>query len=90
MSFFENFYASPILIKQEGINDDLVEAGLPIPMVATRDIAEAAAKALNARDWKGVRVRELLGPVLNLSPAIPRPPVRLASFSRCKFYQRTL
>jgi uncharacterized protein YbjT (DUF2867 family) len=31
-------------------------------MVATRDIADAAAKALSARDWKGVVVRELLGP----------------------------
>jgi uncharacterized protein YbjT (DUF2867 family) len=31
-------------------------------MVATRDIADAAAKALKARDWKGVIVCELLGP----------------------------
>ena len=31
-------------------------------MVATRDIAAAAAKALQARDWKGIIVRELLGP----------------------------
>jgi len=31
-------------------------------MVPTRDIADAAAKALSARDWKGVVVRELLGP----------------------------
>jgi uncharacterized protein YbjT (DUF2867 family) len=31
-------------------------------MVATRDIADAAAKALKARDWKGVVMRELLGP----------------------------
>jgi uncharacterized protein YbjT (DUF2867 family) len=62
VSFFENFYASLALIKQEGINGDSVEADLAIPMVATRDIADAAAKALKARDWKGVVVRELLGP----------------------------
>jgi uncharacterized protein YbjT (DUF2867 family) len=62
VSFFENFYASLALIKQEGINGDSVAADLAIPMVATRDIAEAAAKALKARDWKGVVVRELLGP----------------------------
>jgi hypothetical protein len=31
-------------------------------MVATRDIAAVAAQALKARDWKGVVVRELLGP----------------------------
>jgi uncharacterized protein YbjT (DUF2867 family) len=62
VSFFENFYTSLALIKQEGINADSVKADLAIPMVATRDIAEAAAKALKARDWKGVVVRELLGP----------------------------
>jgi uncharacterized protein YbjT (DUF2867 family) len=62
VSFFENFYLSIALIKQEGINGDSVEANLAIPMVATRDIADAAAKALKARDWKGVVVRELLGP----------------------------
>ena len=62
VSFFENFYGSLALIKQEGINGDSVEADLAIPMVATRDIADAAAKALKARDWKSVVVRELLGP----------------------------
>jgi uncharacterized protein YbjT (DUF2867 family) len=62
VSFFENFYSSVALIKQEGINGDSVEADLAIPMIATRDIADAAAKALSARDWKGVVVRELLGP----------------------------
>jgi uncharacterized protein YbjT (DUF2867 family) len=61
VSFFENFYGSVALIKQEGINGDSVEADLAIPMVATCDIADAAAKALIARDWKGVIVRELLG-----------------------------
>jgi uncharacterized protein YbjT (DUF2867 family) len=62
VSFFENFYSSLALIKQEGINADSVEADLAIPMVAARDIAGAAANALKARDWKGVVVRELLGP----------------------------
>ena len=62
VSFFENFYDSLALIKQEGINGDSVEAALAVPMVATRDIADAAANALKARDWKGVVVGELLGP----------------------------
>ena len=62
VSFFENFYDALGLIKQEGINADSVVAGLAIPMVATRDIADAAANALKARDSKGVVVRELLGP----------------------------
>jgi uncharacterized protein YbjT (DUF2867 family) len=56
VSFFENFYSSLALIKQEGINGDSVEANLAIPMVGTRDIAHAAAKALRARDWKGVKI----------------------------------
>jgi uncharacterized protein YbjT (DUF2867 family) len=62
VSFFENFCSSLALIKQEGINGDSVEANLAIPMVATRDIANAAVNALKWRDWKGVVVRELLGP----------------------------
>ena len=62
VSFFENFHEVLGLIKHEGINGDSVAAGLAVPMVATRDIADAAAKALKARDWKGVAVRELLGP----------------------------
>jgi uncharacterized protein YbjT (DUF2867 family) len=60
-SFFENFYAAIPLIKHEGINADSVAADLTTPMIATRDIADAAAKALKARDWEGVVVRELLG-----------------------------
>jgi uncharacterized protein YbjT (DUF2867 family) len=62
VSFFENFYGSLGLIKQEGINADSVAADLAVPMIATRDIADVAVKALKARDWEGVVVRELLGP----------------------------
>jgi uncharacterized protein YbjT (DUF2867 family) len=62
VSFFENFYDSMESIRHEGIVADCVAADLAIPMVATRDIAEAAVKALKARDWRGVAVRELLGP----------------------------
>jgi uncharacterized protein YbjT (DUF2867 family) len=60
--FFENFYGTLGLIKHEGINGDSVAAELAVPMVATRDIADVAAKALKNRDWHGVVVRELLGP----------------------------
>jgi uncharacterized protein YbjT (DUF2867 family) len=62
VSFFENFYDTLGLIKHEGINGDAVAPDLAVPMVATRDIADVAAKALRSRDWKGVVVRELLGP----------------------------
>jgi uncharacterized protein YbjT (DUF2867 family) len=61
VSFFENFYNSLGLIKQAGINGDSVKADLPTPMIATRDIAEVAAKALKSRDWNGIVVSELLG-----------------------------
>ena len=61
VSFFENFYNSLGLIKQEGINGDSVVADLRVPMIATRDIAEVAAMALAKRDWTGLVVRELLG-----------------------------
>jgi uncharacterized protein YbjT (DUF2867 family) len=60
-SFFENFYATLGLIKHQGINGGAVAPDVRIPMVATRDIADVAAKALRTRDWEGVVVRELLG-----------------------------
>ena len=60
-SFFENFYATLGLIKHQGINGGAVAPDLPMPMIATRDIADVAARGLKARDWTGVDVRELLG-----------------------------
>jgi uncharacterized protein YbjT (DUF2867 family) len=60
--FFENFYATLGLIRNQGINGGAGTPSVAIPMVATRDIAEVAARALIARDWNGVVVREVLGP----------------------------
>jgi uncharacterized protein YbjT (DUF2867 family) len=60
-SFFENFLAALEPIANEGINGDTVAPGVRIPMIATRDVAAAAAAALGARDWTGFVVRELLG-----------------------------
>jgi uncharacterized protein YbjT (DUF2867 family) len=59
--FFENSYATLGLIKHQGINGGAVAPDLAVPMIAARDIGVVAAKALVARDWKGVVVRELLG-----------------------------
>jgi uncharacterized protein YbjT (DUF2867 family) len=59
--FFENFYAILGLIKHQGINGGAVAPDLRLPMIATRDIAEVAARALKARAWTGIVVRELLG-----------------------------
>jgi uncharacterized protein YbjT (DUF2867 family) len=59
--FFENFFDTMGLIKQQGINGGPIAGDLPFPMIATRDIADVAARALRQRDWRGVVVRELLG-----------------------------
>jgi uncharacterized protein YbjT (DUF2867 family) len=50
------------LIKHQGINGSAVHGDTVLPMIATRDIGDAAARALAARDWTGFQVRELLGP----------------------------
>jgi uncharacterized protein YbjT (DUF2867 family) len=60
--FFENFHSALPLIKHQGINAGALAPDVAIPMIATRDIADVAAKALRARDWKGIVVRELSGP----------------------------
>jgi uncharacterized protein YbjT (DUF2867 family) len=60
--FFENFHSALPLIKHQGINAGALAPDLAIPMIATRDIADVAAKALRARDWKGIVIREISGP----------------------------
>lgn len=59
--YFENFSGTLDLIKHQGINGGAIAADLPIPMIAARDISEAAGLALRERDFDGIRVRELLG-----------------------------
>jgi uncharacterized protein YbjT (DUF2867 family) len=60
--FFESITAAVDLVRALGINADAVAADAPVPMIATRDVAEVAAAALAAHEWTGVQVRELLGP----------------------------
>jgi uncharacterized protein YbjT (DUF2867 family) len=60
--FFENFYPNLGLVKHQGINGGAIRPDLAMAMIASRDIATAAARALVARDWKGLVTRELLGP----------------------------
>ena len=59
--FFENLYGIVEVIKQEGIGGDAFASDVPLPMIATRDIADVAAESLSRRDWQGTVVRELLG-----------------------------
>lgn len=60
--FFENHFGSLTLIKQQGINGGAIAPDVPIAQIATNDIAYAAAAALLKCDFRGVVVRELLGP----------------------------
>jgi uncharacterized protein YbjT (DUF2867 family) len=59
--FFETFMPALDLMIDQGINADTVAPDVPIPIVATRDLADVATTALRARDWTGFLVREVLG-----------------------------
>ena len=60
--FFENALAVLGLIKHQGVNGGAMAPDTALPMIASADIADAATRALDARDWTGFQVRELLGP----------------------------
>lgn len=60
--FFESLFNLLPGVKYGGSLADAFAPGLPIPMIATRDIADAATGALDQRNWTGHSVRELLGP----------------------------
>ncbi len=60
--FFENFEETLPLIKHQGINGGAIAPDVPVPMIATRDIAAVAAKDLKERRFQGVSMAELLGP----------------------------
>jgi uncharacterized protein YbjT (DUF2867 family) len=60
--FMENHLWSIPVIRAHGFNGSTVRPDAPIPMVATRDIAEAAAGLLREDAPAGHAVRYLLGP----------------------------
>jgi uncharacterized protein YbjT (DUF2867 family) len=60
--FMENFLSAIGLIKSAGINGGAMRADVPLPMIATVDIAAAAAELLLKPDFQGTSVRTLLGP----------------------------
>jgi uncharacterized protein YbjT (DUF2867 family) len=59
--FMENLLAQPGIIKSFGMMAGPVNADLGLPMIATYDIATAAADALTKLDFAGHQTRELLG-----------------------------
>jgi uncharacterized protein YbjT (DUF2867 family) len=60
--FYENHLGSIGLIKSQGINGSATAPDVPVVQIASRDIGELAARALAAKDFSGVTVRELFGP----------------------------
>lgn len=60
--FMENHLWSIPVIRSQGVLGSPVRADVPIPMVATKDIAEAASRLLREGTFTGHSVRYLLGP----------------------------
>ncbi|RZL06253.1 MAG: FMN-dependent NADH-azoreductase, partial [Rubrivivax sp.] len=61
-AFMENLYGALPAVREAGVVADGFLPDLPIPMVATRDIADTALQALPDPGWTGHPVREVLGP----------------------------
>jgi len=59
--FMENFLANLPLIKHQGINGSPIRPDVAFPMIATRDIADAAAHWLLDLSFEGQQVVNLLG-----------------------------
>ncbi|HEY6129824.1 MAG TPA: NmrA family NAD(P)-binding protein [Candidatus Acidoferrum sp.] len=59
--FFENFLMLIPLVRSMGFLAGGIDGDLKIPQIATRDIGEAAAEALQKRDFSGITTRELHG-----------------------------
>ncbi|MDB5050932.1 MAG: azoB [Fibrobacteres bacterium] len=60
--FMENLFGSIPMIKGMGINGSAFKGDLKFPQIATKDIADHAAKRMQKKDFTGKSVQELLGP----------------------------
>jgi uncharacterized protein YbjT (DUF2867 family) len=60
--YMENLLAGVPLVRAQGVNGSAVDPDLPLPMIATRDVAAEAAERLVHRDFSGHAVRVLVGP----------------------------
>jgi uncharacterized protein YbjT (DUF2867 family) len=87
--FMENLLWSIPLIRNQGINGSPIRADIPLPMIATDDIAAAAARLFIDGILRGHSVRYLLGPrdltmseaTRILGGAIGKPDLRYIQFS---------
>ncbi|HLJ23044.1 MAG TPA: NmrA family NAD(P)-binding protein [Candidatus Acidoferrales bacterium] len=59
--FMENLLPQIGVIQSMGFIAGPIRADVPLPMIATHDIGEAAAESLAKLDFSGVQTRELLG-----------------------------
>lgn len=60
-ALFENLYGALEIVRAHGCYSDAVAPDVPVPMVATQDVADAASRSLLEHDWQGVVIREVLG-----------------------------
>jgi uncharacterized protein YbjT (DUF2867 family) len=87
--FMENLLWSIPLIRNQGINGSPIRADVPLPMIATEDIAAAAARLFVDGIFRGHSVRYLLGPrdltmteaTRILGETIGKPDLRYVQFS---------
>jgi uncharacterized protein YbjT (DUF2867 family) len=87
--FMENLYGQVPVIQQMNAMGSAVKPDLKFPIVASRDIADIAAKRLSALDFSGISVEYILGPVdLNfkeiasiISKTIRKPDLKYIQFS---------
>ena len=87
--FMENLIGQLEMEKQTGVVGSSIKADLQIPMVATKDIAEVAAKRLLNLNFKGNTIEYVLGPrdisfaevTQILAKAIGKPDLKYVEFS---------
>jgi uncharacterized protein YbjT (DUF2867 family) len=62
--FYENHFAAIEMIRTMGLHADMTAPDVPLPMVATADIAHVVARELRSHSGKGKRVLHLRAPHL--------------------------
>lgn len=86
--FMENLLGNIGMIKNMGFNGSAIDGSLPMPLIATQDIAAVAAEYLSEPSFKDKSVRALLGPrnytmteiTSILGNAIGRPDLKYVQF----------
>jgi len=87
--FMENIYGQLDMIKNMGIMGSAVKSDLPVPMVATKDIAATAFNVMKDLSFKGNTVHYVLGPrdftwaevASVIGKAIGKPDLKYVQFS---------